>query len=65
MIENYLNEDWIEEDGGQLLIYQKEQVQKILPRSQTAVFFKSDEMEHEVIKANRRRMSVSGWLKQV
>jgi len=62
---NYLNEDWIEEDGGQLLIYQKEQVQKILPRSQTAVFFKSDEMEHEVIKANRRRMSVSGWLKQV
>jgi SM-20-related protein len=62
---NYLNEDWIEEDGGQLLIYQNEQVQTILPRSQTAVFFKSDEIEHEVIKANRPRMSISGWLKQV
>ena len=24
-----------------------------------------DEMEHEVAKANRRRMSISGWLKRV
>ena len=62
---NYLNENWLEENGGQLLIYQKEEVQKISPQSQTAVFFKSDEMEHEVTKANRRRMSISGWLKQV
>lgn len=62
---NYLNEGWLEEDGGQLLVYQNERVQKILPHSQTAVFFRSDEMEHEVTKANRRRMSISGWLKQV
>ena len=62
---SYLNEDWLEEDGGQLLIYQNESVQKILPHSQTAVFFKSDEMEHEVTVANRCRMSISGWLKQV
>jgi SM-20-related protein len=61
----YLNEDWQEEDGGQLMVYQEDSTQKILPRSQTAVFFKSDEMEHEVIKANRTRMSISGWLKQV
>ena len=62
---NYLNEDWLEEDGGQLLLYQNEEVQKILPHSQTAVFFRSDEMEHEVATSNRRRMSISGWLKQI
>ncbi len=62
---NYLNNNWQEEDGGQLLIYQNETVQKILPKSQTAVFFKSDEMEHEVVMANRSRMSITGWLKRV
>jgi SM-20-related protein len=62
---NYLNENWLEEDGGQLLVYQNNDTQTILPHSQTAVFFKSDEMEHEVMKANRQRMSISGWLNQV
>ncbi|MCW3090284.1 MAG: 2OG-Fe(II) oxygenase [Ferruginibacter sp.] len=62
---NYLNENWLEEDGGQLLVYQKDGFQKILPQAQTAVFFKSDEMEHEVSKANRRRMSITGWLKRI
>ena len=62
---SYLNNNWLEEDGGQLLIYQNGSVQNILPHSQTTVFFKSDEMEHEVTMANRTRMSISGWLKQV
>ena len=62
---NYLNENWLEQDGGQLLLYQNEETQRILPESKTAVFFKSDEIEHEVAKAHRRRMSVSGWLKRV
>ena len=62
---NYLNNDWLEEDGGQLLVYQNNEIQIILPQSQTAVFFKSDELEHEVTKANRSRMSITGWLKQV
>ena len=62
---NYLNNNWLDEDGGQLLVYKNETVQRILPHSQTAVFFKSDEMEHEVTKANRSRMSITGWLKQV
>ncbi|MBL0270830.1 MAG: 2OG-Fe(II) oxygenase [Chitinophagaceae bacterium] len=62
---NYLNEDWLEEDGGQLYLYQDETVQKIQPESKTAVFFKSDEMEHEVALCNRSRMSITGWLKQV
>jgi SM-20-related protein len=62
---SYLNKDWKEEDGGQLQVYQGEGIQTIMPQAKTAVFFKSDEMEHEVLKANRQRMSVTGWLKQV
>lgn len=62
---SYLNDNWLEEEGGQLWIHQEEHIQKILPHSQTAVFFKSDEMEHEVTKASRPRMSISGWLKVI
>ncbi len=62
---NYLNEDWQEEDGGELKVYHEEGTQHFLPHAQTAIFFKSDEMEHEVTIANRERMSVSGWLKCV
>ena len=62
---SYLNENWLEEDGGELVVYQHGSAQKILPLSQTAVFFKSDEMEHEVARANRQRMSISGWLKRI
>jgi len=61
----YLNEDWLPTDGGQLQVYQNDIMQQIQPRSQTAVLFKSDETEHEVIKANRSRMSITGWLKIV
>jgi SM-20-related protein len=62
---NYLNDNWLEEDGGQLLVYPESGVQKIQPHAQTAVFFNSQEMEHEVTPANRQRMSITGWLKQV
>jgi SM-20-related protein len=62
---SYLNDDWHEADGGQLFVYPKVGVQRILPQSQKAVFFKSDEMEHEVTMANRSRMSITGWLKRV
>jgi SM-20-related protein len=61
----YLNENWLPADGGQLQVYQNDAMQQIQPRSQTAVLFKSDETEHEVIKANRIRMSITGWLKIV
>lgn len=61
----YLNEDWLATDGGQLQVYQNDNMQQIQPCSQTAVLFKSDETEHEVIKTNRSRMSITGWLKIV
>ncbi|MFM2049498.1 MAG: hypothetical protein RI955_2046 [Bacteroidota bacterium] len=61
---NYLNNDWTQENGGELLIYNKKETQHILPHSKQAVFFESHEIEHEVTIANRSRMSITGWLKQ-
>jgi SM-20-related protein len=62
---NYLNKNWLEEDGGQLNIFHTDVVQHILPEAQTAVFFKSDEIEHEVTLANKERMSITGWLSRI
>lgn len=61
----YLNTEWTEADGGQLHIYHGEHTEKVLPHSRTAVFFKSDELEHEVMVTHRQRLSVTGWLKRV
>ena len=60
---NYLNIDWVKEDGGLLLLYKEDGLQTVLPMAQTAVFFKCDEMEHEVTMSKRPRMSITGWLK--
>ncbi|MEI9959416.1 MAG: 2OG-Fe(II) oxygenase [Ferruginibacter sp.] len=60
---NYLNNDWLEEDGGQLWVYQNDEVQKVLPHAQTSVFFKSDEMEHESNKSQPKQDEHYGWLK--
>ncbi len=62
---NYLNEDWEETNGGHLVVYPDGQTGKIAPMGGTSVFFKSDELEHEVNPANRTRMSITGWLKRV
>jgi SM-20-related protein len=61
----YLNDNWGNNDGGELQVYDNNVMQQIQPHAQTAVLFKSDETEHEVMKANQSRMSITGWLKQV
>jgi SM-20-related protein len=60
---SYLNDNWLEADGGELLVYHEETEQRIAPRAKTAVFFKSDEMEHEVNTTTCDRLSITGWLK--
>ena len=60
---NYLNDDWLDTDGGQLCVYPDNAIQTIQPNAKTAVFFKSDAVEHEVMLCHRSRMSISGWLK--
>lgn len=61
----YLNEDWQESDGGQLVLYPGDRKITIQPTGGRAVFFKADEVEHEVLLTNRPRMSIAGWLKRV
>jgi SM-20-related protein len=60
---SYLNANWQESDGGELLIHQLDNNQKIAPTQGKTIFFKSDELVHEVLVTNNTRMSVTGWLK--
>jgi SM-20-related protein len=58
----YLNNDWKEEHGGQLRIFQPEALRDILPIAGRLVCFRSDMLEHEVLPATRERLSLTGWL---
>lgn len=62
---SYLNDNWEESNGGQLIIHNTEEAQQILPNIRKTIFFQSDVIEHEVAVANRPRMSITGWLKRV
>ena len=59
----YLNPDWKKPDGGELRIFHHNSQQDIAPLNGTSVFFKSSELEHEVLLTNKPRMSITGWLK--
>ena len=61
----YLNEDWNDENGGQLKIYPKDaEPIEILPLSCRAVCFPSQSLLHEVLPAKQPRMSITGWLRK-
>ena len=59
----YLNTGWQLADGGELCIQHSDHQQNISPENGKAVFFKSSELEHEVLITNKPRMSITGWLK--
>lgn len=59
----YLNEEWEDKDGGQLCIYHPNETQTIAPTNGKCVFFKSSELEHEVLRSHQPRLSITGWLK--
>lgn len=58
----YLNENWKEEEGGQLRIYLPEKNMDVLPIAGRLVCFRSDQLEHEVLAATRPRLSLTGWI---
>ncbi|HMQ47672.1 MAG TPA: 2OG-Fe(II) oxygenase [Saprospiraceae bacterium] len=60
----YLNDDWHTKDGGALVLYPETAPVAILPEGGKTVFFRSDQLEHEVLTAHRLRLSITGWLKR-
>jgi len=58
----YLNKDWQKGNGGELKMYRDEGELLIEPISKRLLLFKSDKIEHEVLKTNVERYSLTGWL---
>lgn len=65
----YLNQDWSQDDGGQLRIYTDSEKGvagpyiDVLPEAGTVVIFRSAIFWHEVISSKRPRLSLTGWLR--
>lgn len=61
----YLNDGWRKEDGGELLIYDKQNslIQKVLPKRGRLVVFMSEDFPHEVLPTNKKRHSIAGWFR--
>ncbi|MDI3324005.1 2OG-Fe(II) oxygenase [Pontibacterium granulatum] len=60
----YLNRDWTEDDGGELVLYTSDTDQdgiKVTPAMGTVVVFLSEEFPHEVLPSYRDRFSIAGW----
>ncbi|HBK82398.1 MAG TPA: proline hydroxylase [Flavobacterium sp.] len=60
----YLNLNWKTGDGGELLIYKNSDCISISPTNCKTVFFKSNELEHEVLPTQQYRLSITGWLRR-
>lgn len=59
----YLNPEWGEADGGQLRLHLAHGPVDIAPLAGTTVCFLS-EVEHEVLPAQRQRLSIAAWLRR-
>jgi SM-20-related protein len=64
----YLNTGWQPADGGALRIYvdsaDPERFAEIEPQGGTLVTFLSARFEHEVMPAQRKRLSLTGWFRR-
>lgn len=63
----YLNENWIEGDGGELKIYLDNNDEKnsliVKPKAGTLVTFFSEQFYHEVLPSYKERRTYTGWFK--
>lgn len=61
----YLNPDWSESDGGQLVLYSDLEpdleIARVQPQMGTLVVFLSEDFPHEVLPAIKNRCSIAGW----
>lgn len=61
----YLNQDWLDTDGGALRLYLADGSHRdIQPRAGSLLLFLSGQFEHEVLPATRDRMSIASWMRQ-
>jgi SM-20-related protein len=64
----YLNDDWPDDAGGELMLYADDDsgriVARVPPHAGTMVCFLSDRFPHEVLPASRERYSLTGWLRR-
>lgn len=61
----YLNAEWQAEHGGQLRMELADgREQDVLPAAGTLVVFMSGDFPHEVLPANRERLSLTGWYRR-
>ncbi|UCN00255.1 2OG-Fe(II) oxygenase [Sulfurimonas sp. SWIR-19] len=61
----YLNEEYASQNGGELVMYDKNdmQIQTVTPRINTLVVFLSEEFPHEVLVSKKERYSIAGWFR--
>lgn len=61
----YLNEEWSQENGGELVIFDKndKELKRVVPKAGTLVIFLSDKFPHEVLLAKAKRHSIAGWFR--
>ena len=60
----YLNDDWSQTDGGEILVVDKlGNEQKLLPKANRLVLFDS-ELLHQVNITNRTRFSIATWMRR-
>ena len=63
----YLNDEWTEEDGGELWVYEdemaKEPFEQVLPKKGRLVAFLSERFPHEVRPSHKTRHSIAAWFR--
>jgi SM-20-related protein len=62
----YLNPQWQQSDGGELVIYPEagdHPIERVAPAAGTLVVFLSDRFPHEVLPAKADRFSIAGWFR--
>lgn len=62
----YLNPQWQQDHGGELLIYDREGadiIEKVAPVWGRLVVFLSEEFSHEVVATQQPRYSLTGWFR--
>lgn len=62
----YLNENWKPEEGGELRLYldgDGAEFEDVLPQGGRLVAFLSGQFAHEVLPAQRERISIAGWFR--